>query len=317
MKYFVTSDIHSYYSLFKKFLDKSGFDPNNPDHTLIICGDVFDRGEETKELYNYLMSLDQSRLVLVRGNHEDLFVELLDKDFPQSHDFHNRTVNTFCQIAGFNPEVLSHSYWYHQAYKDNVGYQLYDTRPYECWKQIVEIVKMSPITKWIKSDVWKDYYEIDNYVFVHSFVPTALKEELRGDPLYMYYPAYELPNHCLEYRPDWRNATSYEWSEARWGNPFSQYDLGFYKDDKYLVHGHWHCSDGHLRYEDVLKGYEDYTPCIHEKLISIDACTAYSELVNILIIDGNKKQYYSEALDKIIDLKPASAKTTSKKKKNK
>lgn len=302
MKYFCVSDIHSYYTLFKRALDRSGFDINNPDHLLICLGDVFDRGSEPKEVYEFLTSIPQDRLVLVKGNHEELFLELLDKDFPQSHDFHNGTVDAFCRIAGFNSDVLSTNYWCTQAKREGLSYDFYDGKPYEYWKQIVEVVKMSPITKWLKSDVWKNYYEVDNYVFVHSFVPTCLKEEFRGDGFWAYYPTYELPLKFLDYRTDWRNATDYEWSEARWGNPFKQYDSGLYKDEKYLVHGHWHCSEGHMRYENEA---DNYYPCVHEKLISIDACTALSELVNVLILDDDKKQYYSEYLGEIVDLKSA------------
>lgn len=52
MTYFVTSDIHGFYTIFKKALKKAKFDINNKDHVLIICGDLFDRGEEETLLTN-------------------------------------------------------------------------------------------------------------------------------------------------------------------------------------------------------------------------------------------------------------------------
>ena len=40
MRYFFTSDIHSYASCLKEALKRAGFQRANPDHILVICGDV-------------------------------------------------------------------------------------------------------------------------------------------------------------------------------------------------------------------------------------------------------------------------------------
>ena len=39
-KYFVTSDLHSYYTEFIEALNKHQFDINNHNHILIVCGDL-------------------------------------------------------------------------------------------------------------------------------------------------------------------------------------------------------------------------------------------------------------------------------------
>ena len=111
MKYFVVSDIHSDYTGLKTALKNAGFNKRNKDHTLIVCGDVFDRGSETVELYKFLTSIPKKRCILIKGNHELLYEELLDKSFPESHDFSNHTVDTFCQIAGYSPKILTSDYW--------------------------------------------------------------------------------------------------------------------------------------------------------------------------------------------------------------
>ena len=110
MKYFIVSDIHSFYTELKRALDKAGFNKRNKDHTLIVCGDVFDRGSETVELYKFLISIPKKRCILIKGNHELLYEELLEKSFPESHDFSNHTVDTFCQIAGYSQEILTPEY---------------------------------------------------------------------------------------------------------------------------------------------------------------------------------------------------------------
>lgn len=39
-KYFITSDPHSYYSILIESLKKEGFDINNQEHIIVICGDL-------------------------------------------------------------------------------------------------------------------------------------------------------------------------------------------------------------------------------------------------------------------------------------
>ena len=119
-KYFITSDIHSFYTPLITALEKKGFDVNNPEHILVVLGDVFDRGYETLEVYAFLtVVLPEDRVILVRGNHELLYLDLLEKSFPDSYDFSNGTVRTFCQIARFDEKVLESHYWYKEAFKES------------------------------------------------------------------------------------------------------------------------------------------------------------------------------------------------------
>ena len=77
---------------FKKALDEKGFEANNPDHLLVVCGDVFDRGPESQEILDYLNNL--TNVVLVKGNHEDLMEEVWERGYCQSHDQSNGTLRT-------------------------------------------------------------------------------------------------------------------------------------------------------------------------------------------------------------------------------
>ena len=77
-KYFISSDIHSFLYVMEKELKKKGFDERNPEHILIICGDLFDRGKETVKCLNFVCKmLKQDRVICIGGNHEDLLMELL------------------------------------------------------------------------------------------------------------------------------------------------------------------------------------------------------------------------------------------------
>lgn len=80
-------------------MDAAGYDPTNKNHTLVVLGDIFDRGDETVAVYNFLKLIPPERLVLVKGNHDYLLDELLAKKLPDYHDYSNGTVKTCCHMA--------------------------------------------------------------------------------------------------------------------------------------------------------------------------------------------------------------------------
>jgi len=41
MKYYVTADVHGFFSELKDALDEAGFFEDKEPHKLIICGDIF------------------------------------------------------------------------------------------------------------------------------------------------------------------------------------------------------------------------------------------------------------------------------------
>ena len=53
-KFFVTSDVHGYYDEMKNALDNAGFDPENEEHWIVVCGDLWDRGSQPVEVMRYL-----------------------------------------------------------------------------------------------------------------------------------------------------------------------------------------------------------------------------------------------------------------------
>jgi len=279
MKYFVVSDIHSFYKELKSALKQAGFEKTNKNHTLIVCGDVFDRGSETLEVFKFLTSIPKKRLILVKGNHEDLYKELLAKKFPDSYDFSNHTVDTFCHIAGYSAEVMKAEYWY----------KLNEDNPYErihqVWQEILKEVKASKITEWISGPQWKNFYELDKYIFVHSFIPLRNVDGL---------PSWYINNRRFEYFPDWReNATDMEWYDSRWGCPYQQWLDGYFKEkDKVLVCGHWVVTD--FRQYINNKWSDDTSIYKFENLIGLDCgvwkykgSREYYHPQNVLVIDSD------------------------------
>lgn len=138
-KFFVCSDIHSFYTPLKKALDEKGFDPSNGDHWLVVCGDVFDRGDESEEVLQFLMSLE--RKILVKGNHEQLLLDCINRGYQLSHDWHNGTSRTIMDLAP-NAEFFE------------VGCSV-------AYYKVKDFI-----------DGMANYFETKKYIFVHSWIPT-------------------------------------------------------------------------------------------------------------------------------------------------
>lgn len=254
-KYFVASDVHSYFDILHIELQKMGFEIGNPDHKLIICGDLFDRGNQTVGLFRFVQSLGD-RFIYIRGNHEDLLFDCIKEikcgRVPGQHHFSNGTIKTICQFCGQREWII-----YDPTWRD----------------KICEI--MQPILDWI-DEKSVNYFEVGNYVFCHGWVP------------------------CYQGLDDFRNATEEDWERARWENGMEMWSYPRCRvDGKTVVCGHWHCSWGwsHLkqeRKEFPNKGRKDwqksFEPFVEDGIIAIDACTAYSNKCNVIVIEEDDNE---------------------------
>lgn len=263
-RYFVVADIHSFYTELIEGLNKAGYNKENPNHILVVCGDIFDRGPDSIKVYEFLSQLPEENCILIRGNHEGLYRDLLKKNYPQSHDFTNGTVKTFTQIAGYPAEYIS--LW-----------ELDATDTFH-WNEVKNKVVKSPITDWLKSDRWVDYVEIGDNIFVHSFIPTS--------------PAIIKDGITISerYNRNWRKASKAAWKNATWGCPYEQFKAGYFDPEyalgKNLVCGHWRTSDFHAIFNT--QGTQTFDDIFYIRgLIGLDACTVLSHQVNVLVIDEN------------------------------
>ena len=146
MKYYVVSDIHSYYSYLRKALEDAGFFDETEPCMLIVCGDLLDRGLESKELIEFMVQLlEEGRLIYILGNHEELFVQCLHEiawgDDVESHFYLNKTWDSLLQISEMN-EMDAYKY------------------PDELLRRVMQSVfykKLLPACV--------DYFETSNYIF--------------------------------------------------------------------------------------------------------------------------------------------------------
>jgi len=272
-KYFIFSDVHSYYNELMNALSDQQFDIENPDHIIISLGDLCDRGPDAVQCLQFVLNLyKQNRAILIKGNHEDLMEEAICRRYFKGHDIHNCTHDTARQLTGIED--------YDEA--------LQEMRTNELWNSYIEATI--------------DYYELENNIFVHGWIPIKYEqEELEQykDLPKVYWPSKE----C--YDPSWRNPIWYDsWKEARWLNGMQMWNMGIIEPDKTIWCGHFHTSWGHANLhndgKEWLERIETYYidpdtgkrephvnhgPFIDNGIIAMDACTALSGLINCKILE--------------------------------
>ena len=246
-KYFVVSDIHSFYDELIETLYNSNFNVYDEEHILIVCGDAFDRGEQSVKVYKLLKHLaDENKLIYIYGNHEHLLFDAV-KELREygyvvsSHHYSNGTVKTMNDLLDAN---------------------LLD--------EVLEFISKHCI----------DYYELNNYIFVHGWIPYVIAD---GD--------FEVPFEVnMKYIPK-LDAEHDGWKRATWYNGMEAWSKGIRLDNKTIICGHWHCSWGNHFLHKIgsgdFNGDSSFEPFIDDGIIAIDGCTAYTHKVNILVIDEN------------------------------
>lgn len=247
MRYYAVSDVHGFYSLMISALKEAGYFEDTQPHKLIIAGDYFDRGKEAVEMQKFLLEgIRNDEIILIKGNHEDLFEQFVEEDqgLPYPHHVSNGTYDTALQLTGRTEEFA-------RTRREYFTLAAMETPYYQ------EIIPAA-----------RDYFETENYVFVHGWIPA-----------YRYNRKFA-PMH------NWRNAAPDKWAEARWYNGMDAYVNE--TEPKTIVCGHWHCSYGHAKYEGICAEFDkdsDFTPFYDTNIIAIDACTAFSGRVNCIVID--------------------------------
>ena len=251
MRFYVAADVHGFYSEFHKALEDAGYFTDPGPRRLVILGDIFDRGQEAVKMQEFILRLiEEEDVILVRGNHEDLFAEMItiDEGLPVRHHLSNGTYGTALQLTGYDPGL---------ALVRNLDFaEAAQATPY--YGEII------PATV--------DYYETAGYIFVHGWIP-CIRDSGGG----------------YSYDPDWRTTGPEGWKTARWVNGMDAAQSC--AAGKTVLCGHWHCSYGHAAYEG--KGSEfgpdaDFSPSYGPGVIALDACTAHSGQINMLVLEDEE-----------------------------
>ena len=259
-KYFVVTDVHSFYDEMMKALNDAGFDKDNSDHIFVSCGDLFDRGPKSYECLQFVNSLPEDRKILVRGNHEDLLDDVFVRRCYTFHDKHNGT--------------------------DKTVNQLYVSQHQEEEETISSYDKINWLRTWEEYRNYEmslvDYARVGNYIFVHGWVP------------YWARTVNDLEEAKIA---DWKDA---RWDNGmrQWRSYGSITNES--GELMTIVCGHWHSSFGHSLYHkdgveylnhysqsyiEEHQLYEKFTPFIDDGIVALDACTAYTGFVNCYVFE--------------------------------
>lgn len=194
-------------------------------------------------------------MILIRGNHEDLALELLynwnRNSYLQHHHNLNGTVDTVCQLTGFSEREVY-------------------TKPDEVGRAFLQ----NPFIQTI-IPAMVDYFETERYIFTHGWIPCMPINVVNGKKKYVPIP-------------DWRKAGKELWNKARWVNGIEAAHSGIIEPGKTIVCGHWHCSFGHSRYNHDGGEFDNtpnFVPYCAKGIIALDACTPLSRKVNCIVID--------------------------------
>lgn len=153
MRYVFISDVHGEFDKMITALAEVNFDYATD--TLITLGDLFDRGNKSKEVLEYVMSLPN--YIPIWGNHDYRLRELVLDAAPSKYDKINglaATLQSFC-----NMEV-----------EPNIGLGLH-------------LLKFDPNNKDIYEKLWNYFYncswaiEFPNLICTHAWLPYSMKTD--------------------------------------------------------------------------------------------------------------------------------------------
>lgn len=251
-KIFVISDIHGDFITMVWDLCDAGYEVNNDNHFLIVCGDMFDRGSDSLSVYEYLKGLtDSNKAIVIRGNHETMFIDYLKgKSITPFNYIYNGTNETF---ADFLHQTAPFETWWalngNEKYPSNIEFA-------EWLKEAVNEIntKYPELLSWLENLPY--YSETKNYIFTHGAIDT----------------------NAL----DWRIA---DWERLTWDDgSFWRKEIN--NTDKTVVVGHYHTDGIREKYDLEIDESLPANQILYGKQkIYIDTCTVLTHRVNVLVIE--------------------------------
>jgi len=247
MKYYVISDIHGFYTPMIKALIDAGYFEDKAPHKLVVLGDLLDRGQEAVMVQDFILDqMANNSVILIRGNHEDMYDALVttDEGLPYNYHLSNGTYSTAMQLTGFDRGLAR-------------------IRHYD----FADEGKNTPFYSKIMPAML-DYYETEHYVFVHGWIP-CLKER----------------NTYAAIR-DWRNSDKDAWDAARWVNGIDAAQTTDEDKTIVCGHWHASYGHSKYERKGSEFGPDaDFKPYYGPHVIAIDGCTAHSGIINCVVLD--------------------------------
>ena len=259
-KFFIVSDVHSHFDELMTALDEAGYDKNNPEHIFVSCGDLLDRGSHPIKCLEFVNSIPKERKALIRGNHEVLLMQALNRGDIGWHDYHNGTADTIMQLTGYATKT---------GFVDKNKSDI---------KDIYYNLKYLPILEEYYNCL-VNYYETDRFIYVHGWYPhwhpNWRELNVTGWDEAVWLNGFE--NGFAGNNNTKKNIIFGHWHcSTGWATEFP---------DKYVEFKNIKTRDlkRELKEKDIR--IENFEPYYGTNFIGIDACTTYSGKVNCLVIE--------------------------------
>lgn len=268
-KVFACSDIHGHYQETLQALQEAGWDENNENHLLIVCGDIFDRGRESWSVYKWLKRLtDEGKAIVTKGNHDDFLIDFMGElDFNHTYGY-----NDYAYLSGWNGVNETIDDFLHSTSEYKMFALMYAGEE-NTWDAFVkyarkEIKKENPgIVDWLNN--LPDYYETKNYIFTHGSI----------DPF-----CYDWKNPYSEDEEFYDKPLDIRWRKCHWDD--GTFLTKEHKNtDKTVVVGHFGTGDLRSKWQVDTRDINDYSILKLGKKIFLDGCTILTKKVNVLVID--------------------------------
>ena len=258
-KIFFCSDIHGYYDIMIRDLKESGYDENNPNHLLVVLGDVFDRGDQAIEVYEYLKRLtDEGKAIVTSGNHHKFLIDFLEGSYNPFNYLNNGLANT---IGDFWHRSFPFESWCMIDKECTPTYDYYAEWVDICRKDINK--EYPELLPWLKS--LPRYFESENIIGVHASLDLSVKD-------------WRKP-HCIRY-----SLVDWEALEFDDGSFITKTNT----TGKTIIAGHF--DTGQLREMWLLdtKDKNDHSILkTNDNKYFIDGCVALTKKLNVLVLEDN------------------------------
>lgn len=249
---YTVSDLHGHYEILKRDLKEAGYDENNENHLLVVCGDCFDRSFGNLEIYKYLKRLtDEGKAIVVKGNHETMLIRYLEGTSVSPFDYmRNGTDET---LASFLQQISPFESW---CISNDIKHPTYGD--FATWIGIARgqiNVKYPELLSWLRDLPY--YYETENYIFAHSAIDLDVED-------------WHQP--CCE------KHGKVDWEALLWddGNFIKKHN----RTGKTIIVGHF--STSHLRQMHSLGDYDDHSILkTDDNKVFIDGCAVLSKKINV------------------------------------
>lgn len=249
MKYFIVADVHSFYDEMLVALNETGFNKDDSNHCFVSLGDLFDRGPKSKDCLNFVLSLNPQRRIFIRGNHEDLIQDAMDRGYLTDIDYSNGTAKTVLQLGD-----------------TNIKYSL-----------LTNLKRSRKFKRYLNECV--NYYETQDAIFVHGWIPYEVDPKLGFSGLHFREATSE---EWKEAR--WSNGMQL-WEQGI-RIPNKTIFCGHFHTS--WGHSRLHNEGVDISSKDVPLDCMDkvnWDPFIDKGIVALDTCTVISKKVNCYVLE--------------------------------